>query len=193
MGLTLIQAPSEEPITVEEAKASPSLRVTTAAADTDIGTLITTARDTAETITRRAFITQTWELVLDGFPSGGIVLPMPPLQSVASIKYIDDNGDQQTLNALLYAVDIDSEPGLVVPAYGESWPYTRDEVNAVRVRFVAGYGSKGDVPEAIKTWIKMRVGTLFVNSTTIVTGTIVEVLKRDYVDGLLDPYRVISF
>ena len=193
MGLTLIQAPSEEPITVEEAKASPSLRVTTAAHDTDIGTLITTARDMAETITRRAFITQTWELVLDGFPTGGIVLPMPPLQSVASIKYIDDNGDQQTLDALLYAVDADSEPGLIVPAYGESWPSTRDEVNAVRVRFVAGYGSKDDVPEAIKTWIKMRVGTLFVNSTTIVTGTIVEVLKRDYVDGLLDPYRVITF
>ena len=193
MGLTLIQAPSEEPITVEEAKASPSLRITTAANDTDIGTLIATARDTAETITRRAFVTQTWELVLDGFPSGGIVVPLPPLQSVASIKYIDDNGDQQTLNPLLYAVDTDSEPGLVVPAYGETWPSTRDEVNAVRVRFVAGYGSKDNVPEAIKTWIKMRVGTLFVNSTTIVTGTIVEALKRDYVDGLLDPYRVITF
>jgi len=193
MGLTLIQAPNEEPITVEEAKASPSLRITTAANDTDIGTLIATARDTAETITRRAFVTQTWELVLDGFPSGGIVVPLPPLQSVASIKYIDDNGDQQTLNPLLYAVDTDSEPGLVVPAYGETWPSTRDEVNAVRVRFVAGYGSKDNVPEAIKTWIKMRVGTLFVNSTTIVTGTIVEALKRDYVDGLLDPYRVITF
>ena len=97
------------------------------------------------------------------------------------------------LNALLYAVDTDSEPGLVVPAYGESWPSARDEVNAVRVRFVAGYGDASDVPAAIKTWIKMRVGTLYVNSTTIVTGTIVEALKRDYVDGLLDPYRVITF
>ena len=193
MGLTLIQAPSEEPITVEEAKASPSLRVTTAANDTDIGVLIATARDMAETITRRAFITQTWELVLDGFPTGGIVLPMPPLQSVASIKYIDTDGAQQTLDALLYAVDTDSEPGLVVPAYGESWPSTRDEVNAVRVRYVAGYGAAADVPAAIKTWIKMRAGTLYDNPQALVVGQTVMNVPRDFIDGLLDAYRVITF
>lgn len=193
MGLSLIVPASEEPITVAEAKASPSLRVAVATDDTDIGTLITTARDMAETITRRAFITQTWELVLDGFPTGGIVLPLPPLQSVASIKYIDDNGDQQTLDALLYAVDTDSEPGLVVPAYGESWPSTRDEVNAVRVRFVAGYGAAADVPAAIKTWIKMRAGTLYDNPQALVVGQTVMNVPRDFIDGLLDGYRVITF
>ena len=193
MGLSLIVPASEEPITVAEAKASPSLRVAVATDDTDIGTLITTARDMAETITRRAFITQTWELVLDGFPTGGIVLPLPPLQSVASIKYIDTDGAQQTLDALLYAVDTDSEPGLVVPAYGESWPSTRDEVNAVRVRFVAGYGAAADVPAAIKTWIKMRAGTLYDNPQALVVGQTVMNVPRDFIDGLLDGYRVITF
>ena len=92
MGLTLITAPSAEPISVAEAKTSPSLNFSASTHDTDIGMLIEEARVKAETITRRAFITQTWELVLDGFPTGGIVLPMPPLQSVASIKYIDTDG-----------------------------------------------------------------------------------------------------
>jgi len=193
MGLILITPAAAEPIDVSEAKASPSLRVATATDDTDIGVLIATARDMAETITRRAFVTQTWEYVLDGFPTGGIVLPMPPLQSVTSIKYIDTDGTQQTLDALLYAVDTDSEPGLVVPAYGESWPSTRDEVNAVRVRFVAGYGDAADVPAAIKTWIKMRVGTLYDNPQALVVGQTVMNVPRDFIDGLLDGYRVISF
>jgi len=189
MALTLITPAAEEPITVAEAKASPSLRVATATDDTAIGTLITTARKLAETYTLHALVTQTWELVLDGFPTGGIIVPMPPLQSVSSIKYIDGNGDEQTLDALLYSVDDDSIPGLIVPAYGETWPVTRDEVNAVRVRFVAGFGDASDVPEDIKSWIKIMVGTMYDNPQGIVVGQTVMSIPRTFVDGLLDDYR----
>ena len=164
MALTLILAPSAEPISVAEAKASPSLRVAVATDDTDIGTLITTARKMAETYTLHALVTQTWELVLDGFPTGGIVVPMPPLQSVTTIKYIDTDGVEQTLNALLYSVDTDTIPGLITPVYDETWPTdVRDQVNAVRVRFVAGFGDASDVPEDIKSWIKIMVGTMYDN------------------------------
>jgi uncharacterized phiE125 gp8 family phage protein len=193
MALKIITPPAEEPVTPAEAKASPSFRVTGTTDDADITSLITTAREMAEAITRRALITQTLEIVLDGFPSGGIELYCPPIQSVASIKYIDTDGVEQTLDPLLYAVDDDSEPGLVVPAYGESWPSTRDQVNAVRVRYVAGYGAAADVPAAFKTWIKMRAGTLYDNSQAIIIGTIVTPIPRDFLDGLLDPYRVITF
>ena len=189
MAITLITPCAEEPITVAEAKASPSLRVATATDDTAIGTLITTARKLAETYTLHALVTQTWELVLDGFPTGGIIVPMPPLQSVSSIKYIDGNGDEQTLDALLYSVDDDSIPGLIVPAYGETWPVTRDEVNAVRVRFVAGFGDASDVPEDIKSWIKIMVGTMYDNPQGIVVGQTVMSIPRTFVDGLLDDYR----
>ena len=189
MALTLITPAAEEPITVAEAKASPSLRVATATDDTAIGTLITTARKLAETYTLHALVTQTWELVLDGFPTGGIIVPMPPLQSVSSIKYIDGNGDEQTLDALLYSVDDDSIPGLIVPAYGETWPVTRDEVNAVRVRFVAGFGDASDVPEDIKSWIKIMVGTMYDNPQAVIVGQTVETIPRNFVDALLDDYR----
>ena len=189
MALTLKTPPSEEPITVAEAKASPSLRVAVATDDTDIGTLITTARKLAETYSLHALVTQTWELVLDGFPTGGIVVPMPPLQSVESIKYIDTDGVEQELDALLYSVDDDSIPGLIVPAYGETWPVTRDEVNAVRVRFVAGFGDASDVPEDIKSWVKIMVGTMYDNPQGIVVGQTVMSIPRTFVDGLLDDYR----
>ena len=189
MALTLITPAAEEPITVVVAKASPSLRVAAATDDTAIGTLITTARKLAETYTLHALVTQTWELVLDGFPTGGIVVPLPPLQSVTSIKYIDTDGTEQTLDALLYSVDDDSIPGLIVPAYGETWPTTRDEVNAVRVRFVAGFGDASDVPEDIKSWIKIMVGTMYDNPQGIVVGQTVMSIPRTFVDGLLDDYR----
>jgi uncharacterized phiE125 gp8 family phage protein len=189
MALKEITPPAEEPITTSEAKLSPSLRVATATDDTAIGTLITTARKLAETYTLHALVTQTWELVLDGFPTGGIVVPLPPLQSVTSIKYIDTDGTEQTLDALLYSVDDDSIPGLIVPAYGETWPTTRDEVNAVRVRFVAGFGDADDVPEDIKSWIKIMVGTMYDNPQGIVVGQTVMSIPRTFVDGLLDDYR----
>src|SRR4030067_2296692 len=117
MALTLITACAEERIPTEEAKASPSLRVSTSTDDTDIAMLITAARKMAETYTLHALVTQTWELVLDGFPTGGIVVPMPPLQSVTSVKYIDTDGVQQTLDALLSSVDTDSIPALLRPRH----------------------------------------------------------------------------
>jgi uncharacterized phiE125 gp8 family phage protein len=192
MALTVITGPAEEPISVAEAKASPSLRVAVATDDTDIGTLITAARKLAETYTLHAFVTQTLELVLDGFPTGGIVVPMPPLQSVTSIKYIDTDGTEQTLSATLYAVDTDSTPGMIVPAYDETWPTdVRDQINAVRVRFVAGFGGAVLVPEDIKSWIKIMVGTMYDNPQAVVVGVgqTVASIPRNFIDALLDDYR----
>lgn len=188
MALIVITPPADEPITATEAKASPSLRVAGATDDTDITALIKTARLMAETHTMHALVTQTLELVLDGFPDGGIVVPMPPLQSVTTIKYIDEDGVQQTLSALLYSVDTNTVPGLITPAYGESWPDTRDEINAVRVRYVAGW-AVADVPEDIKSWIKITVGTMYDNPQGLVVGQSVASVPSRYIDALLHNYR----
>ncbi len=53
----------------------------TSAEDTMIDNLIVTARRYCENITRRAFITQTWDYWLDRFPSKDYLeIPLPPLQ-----------------------------------------------------------------------------------------------------------------
>jgi uncharacterized phiE125 gp8 family phage protein len=194
MGLTLITPPAAEPISASEAKASPSLRVSASTDDTDITMLIKAARIQAENYTLHALVTQTLELVLDAFPTGGIELPMPPLQSVTSIKYIDDDGVEQTLGASLYSVDTDTIPGLITPAYDETWPTdVRDQINAVRVRYVAGFGAASDVPEDIRTWIKMRVGTLYDNPQAVVLSNLskqaIISMPHSFIDGLLDNYR----
>lgn len=155
-----------------------------------ISSLIVSARKSAETITRRVFVTQTWELYLDCFPTWEIELPFPPLQSITSIKYIDNDGVLQTMSSGDYSVDIKSEPGVVTPVYGGSWPSARYQRNAVTVRFVAGYGLAADVPGGIKTWMHMRIKSLYDNRDKFVLGTSFSQIDDSYIDGILDPYRV---
>ena len=127
--------------------------------DSRIDSLIKVARqhvDAGAGWSGRALITQTWELVLDRFPTCAIKLPYPPLQSITHIKYFDVSGVEQTYSPANYAVDAVSQPGGVVP--NKSWPGTLDAVNAVTVRFVCGYGaSADDVPEPIKQAMHLMI------------------------------------
>src|SRR5262245_51885551 len=128
MALRLISGPTVEPITLTEAKAH--LRVDHTADDTLIAMYIAAARTDCEEWTARAFVAQTWELVLDEFPDDEILLPRPPLQSVESIKYDDADGLEQTLATTEYAVDDASQPGWVVPVT-TGWPSSTFEgINA---------------------------------------------------------------
>lgn len=150
MALSLVTAPAAEPISTASAKTH--LRVDTSADDTLIDDLVKAARRQVERITGRVLIDQTWDWKLDRFPAGKLIVPLPPLSSVTSITYTDSNGDSQTWAASKYDVDAPVGPhaahGRIAPAYGEVYPTTRDEMNAVTVRFVAGYGTAGsNVPD----------------------------------------------
>jgi uncharacterized phiE125 gp8 family phage protein len=159
MGLKLITAPIEEPVTVAEAKAN--MKVEHSAEDTLIGQRIKAARMLAEHETSRAFITQTWEYAIDAFPVSEIRLPYPPLASVTSIKYDDTAGVEQTLSGAVYTIDTHSEPGWVLPVYGAEWPSTLAAANAVRIRYVVGYGDADDVPADAKEFILAYVSLSF--------------------------------
>ena len=99
-------------------------------------------------------------------------MPRPPLQSVTSITYVDDAGDTQTLSSSLYQVDTKSQPGRIIPAYGESWPTVRSNtLNAVTVNFVAGYGDDPeDVPAGLRHAVKFLCGHWFEQRETVVIG-----------------------
>lgn len=187
MALKLITAPSAEPVTLAEAKTH--LRVFDNDDDALIGALIQAAREACEHEIGRALITQTWEKVLDLFPEG-IALPYPPVQSIASIKYIDGDGTLRTMDAADYYLDSHAEPAWLVPAYGATWPSTRDEPNAVRVRFVSGYGADGTfVPEVLRQWILLQVGHWYATREAA-SERVLE--KTPFVDRLLDRYRIVS-
>jgi uncharacterized phiE125 gp8 family phage protein len=137
MILKMITPPAAEPIALADVQYQCRIGDLTAEA-APVNLFISAVRARAEAITRRAFITQTLELVLDVFPDV-ITIPRPPLQSVISIMYLDVNAVQQTLDPSLYIVDSDSEPARIVPAYGQLWPDIQNTISTIRVRFVCGY------------------------------------------------------
>lgn len=223
MSLVLVSEPAAEPVSLIEAKEH--LRVDWSDDDALISALISAAREYAESICRRVFVTQSWKLVLDTFPSPGanlseasyyglnwsiapgpiltakrdgvtgyeIIPGVPQLQSVESITYIDTDGVRQTLAPSAYKVDVVAAMGRIVPAYGTAWPLTRNEINAVEVSFTSGYGAPSDVPRGIKSWILIRIGTLYANREELAILPRGKVEPLPFVDRLLDPYRVLRY
>lgn len=155
MPLTIVNAPSEEPLTAADAIAQ--LRLDTSQLDGLLDARIVAAREYAERYTSRALTTRTYDWTLDAF-ADILYVPMPPLQSVTSITYIDTAGTTQTLATSEYTVDTASQPGRILPAHNKSWPSTRGHVNDVTIRFVAGYGAAAAVPYAIKAAMLLIVG-----------------------------------
>jgi uncharacterized phiE125 gp8 family phage protein len=188
MGLTLTAAPGTEPIALAEAKLHCKVDVTDD--DALITALIVAARRLAEQQTGRALVTQQWKQTLDAFPVAAIALDLPPLQTVESLKYYDTDGAQQTLAAGTdYTVHTSTPLGLVAPAYGTTWPATRDMLEAVEIAFTAGYGAAAAVPQEIKQWMLLQIGHWYENREA--SGDRRNPLP--YVDALLDPYRVLRF
>lgn len=185
----LVTPPTVEPVSLDEAKEH--LRVLSDDTDAEIESMIVAARQMVESgeswSLERSLITTTWRVVLDRFPKC-IELPRPPLISVSSITYVDTNGTTQTLSPSLYQVDSHNEPGRIVPAYGQVWPVTRDQINAVTVTYTAGYGATAaSVPMGIKQAILLCLGDLESYRQGTITGTIVNVLP--HIRALLNGYQ----
>lgn len=193
MALQLITAPTTYPVTLAEAKLH--CRVDTADDDTLITALITAATEMAETKTGRAIMPQTWELTLDSFPDA-LELTRVPVQSITSVKYFDLAGVEQTLASNLYSIDKADHFGFayVVPAYNNIWPETRDQINAVAVRYLAGYTNAASVPEGIKQWIKLMISTMYDNRETEAYSSraVSTTVQMTFVDRLLDRYNVVG-
>lgn len=148
MNISVITAPIEEPVSVTEAKLF--LRVDASTEDTLIASLIKAAREKGEELSRRAFVTQTLEMIVDEFPSDYALKVMrPPLQSVTSVTYYDSDNVAAVWTD--YVVNARSEPGKVV--FNTLPGVCLLESGGVAVRFVAGYGAATAVPERIKKLI----------------------------------------
>jgi uncharacterized phiE125 gp8 family phage protein len=162
MSLIRITGASGSPVTVEEAKAN--ARVTDDAEDDLVQTLIDAATAHCEMLSGVAIGAQTWELVLDAFPDGDIVVDLGPVTSVTSIKYLDEDGAEQTMSASDYVVDVASRSGRISAPDG--WPTASETLNAVRVRFVTGT----DAPKDVKQAILLLVTHWYDNRAAVVIG-----------------------
>lgn len=156
--------------------------------DPILNIMIAAARQHAETLLKRYLITQTIDLYLDCFDDWEIKLP--PLQSVSAITYVDTDGVTQTIDSADYLVDALSVPARITPAYGETWPIPRTQNNAVKIRFIAGYGAASAVPQCIKNWMLLRIKQIYDQQGMVNVGNIVTEFPYSFVDGLLDPEKV---
>lgn len=139
MKLRRVSGPETLPVSVALAKSNG--RIDDNAEDALVEGLIKAALAHVEKSCGLAFEGQVWEVALDAFPAGGIELPLGPVVSVASVKYTDGDGVEQTMPPDSYAIDA---AGWVVPSAG--WP---SEADGVKAQFVAGAGTPEDVRQAI--------------------------------------------
>lgn len=174
--------PAAAVVSWEEAKGH--LRLDTTTDQSLVEALVAAATDwlgrAPEGWLQRAVGSQTLEARFRLFPANGIELPFGPVTSISSIKYLDEDGTEQTTPNAVYQRLSD---GRVVLNVDEEWPDLYDDEEAVRVRYVAG-----DTPAAIKAAILLIVSFLYENRE----ASPEDALSVGAVKWLLAPYRVFA-
>jgi uncharacterized phiE125 gp8 family phage protein len=115
--------------------------------DDRIVSYIQSARVHAERHTKRSLTKKRYMMSLSRFPNywsertNKINLWYPPLIGDVSVKYIDLDGNSQTLTSgQHFQVDFVGEPGRIAPLPSQSWPLTKYGVmNGVQIFYTAGY------------------------------------------------------
>ncbi len=170
---SVISEPALEPVTLAEARLH--VRADGTQEDDALSQMIIAARIVAENVTGKRWVTQTLLYKLDAFPKWELKLPEPPLASVTSVKYYNEEGVFTTLSSSLYRV-ITSRHA-IEPAFNEVWPATRPIADAVEITYTAGT-AVALVPATIKRGILFLVGHWFLNREDVVTGTISTEISR---------------
>ena len=156
--LTLITPPSIEPLSLADVQNY--LRIDTTndtLEDAYVTSLIVSAREYCENFQNRAYITQTWELALPGFPDYAresvIEIPKGKLQTITNITYKDTTGAVTTLTPDTdYNVSNRGILGRLCPPFGKVFPLAiLYPLDPVVIRFKCGYGDgPEDVPARVK-------------------------------------------
>lgn len=184
-------APSTNPITTAEAKEH--ARITISAEDTWIDKYIASATKLFEAHIGRQMVTATWRMKMRRFPAWTIRMSWPPFASVTTLAYVDTAGTSQTLVLTTdYVIETDSEPGIIEPAYGKTWPATRSQTGAVTITYLAGYGTASSVPDLFKTAIAQGVVDLDNHRGTPRQGTIGKETMLQW-DAIVTAFQVVEF
>jgi len=186
MAWKVTTAPVNEPWTLSDVKNY--LKVDTSADDTLITTLISAARQAAESYLNMALITQTITEKLDRLNSPTLYLSVSPVISVSNFQYADSQNTTQTFASTNYVVDMYSKPARLSLAYGKTWPTLYGNINDVTITYTAGFGTEASgVPTQIRQAMLMMIADSYDN-------------REDYVKKmptasqyLLDQYRVQYF
>lgn len=173
-----LTAPATEPVTLTEAKAH--LLVDHTNDDAYITALISVARDAAEKYCNRYFADATAALLFDDLPATSdapLRLPVPDVQSVDAVAYIDEDNATQAITGTTY----DAEFQYLWPA--DAWP----TANTQGVRVQVSVGAPVEIV-AVKHAILIYITDLYEHRASTVLGVSVGTTRA--AEMLLQPYRV---
>ena len=175
----LLEGPAVEPVLLAEAKAH--LRLDGGEEDELVGALIAAARAAVETEIRRVLISQKWRVLVEFWPSLGIILPVVPAISVDEIRAIDAAGTATVLDPEDYIFEpVDGSVRLITPVAAAE----RYEID-----MTAGYGKSGaDVPEPLRQAIRLLVTHWYEHRSAVTSGDAATILPLGCRE-LVAPYR----
>lgn len=173
MGIKVITPPAAV-LTLEQLRRHCKIDPPTSAndADTDLSAALAGAHAFAQHYCGISIGSQTLELALDEFPTGGIQLLRGPVTSITSVTYVDTAGATQTLDSSAYSLDDYSTPQWLLPAAGTEWPATYEAANAVKVRYVAGAAT---LDGAVAQALRLLTGLYFDNRNAADKGALTEI------------------
>lgn len=181
MYLVQTVVPTAEPLSLEDAKNF--MRILEDDSDSDIISMIKSAREYAENYTNRQFKVATYELFTDCITQD-LRLPKNPIKTLSSVEYMDDSGDYQVLDSSKYYLYGEDD---IYKIHFEETITHKAHKNAIKITFDSGYDV---VPEGIISYLKILVSTLYENRELYLIGVSVDKLANPMALKMLDMYRV---
>lgn len=107
--------------------------------DSILTALIAVAREKVEDYTELSLINRTHKIALDAFPADFISLETWPVTEITTLRYVDVDGNSQTVDAANYALDNFAKPARLY-ATDAGWPMDAKPINnAIEIEFKAGF------------------------------------------------------
>ena len=209
-GLKLVAPPATEPVTATDLR----LHLREDASNfPDALAYVTDARMEIENRTGLAFLTQTWKLALDRWPTGGeawwdgvrdgamselysgarrvIALPRWPLASISGVNVYDGDGNATAVTlADVFDIALYSIPGRTAVKSGATWPVAMRDTNAIEITFVAGYTTIPSVPANLKRAVKQLAAYLYSHRGDDCDPS--DAYHASGAEGLMQQYRPMS-
>lgn len=205
-GIKQVLAPTEDVLGIDEIKSF--LRIDFTNDDQFLITQLKMVTNIIENYLNSALINRTYELALDripenelpikegvytgafiSYPLDYISLPFSPVVSIESIKTFDDVDNETTVSSAKYILDNYRKPARVVLRNGETWPNATREVNTIIIRYIAGYGTGAQVPEAIRLAMLQLVAYTYENRGDQLSDM---PAMPEAVVTLLAPYKILG-
>jgi uncharacterized phiE125 gp8 family phage protein len=166
----LLAGPAQEPVSLVQMKAH--LRVEDEAEDGLIEALIVAARVHVESLTGKALLSQSWRLVLDGWPDDWVIkLPVSPMSALSEIRCYDAGGNVHQIDLDQVLPDGQANPArIILPICIDGAPALRERMG-IEIDYVAGFGTEPeDVPADLLQSLKTLAAYWYENRDAVLVS-----------------------